>query len=283
MLVINSATELFELVDGFQKIKKTIAFVPTMGNLHNGHLNLVSIAHQHAAIVIVSIFVNPLQFNQTDDLINYPRTLENDIQCCENNEVDILFIPSVDDIYPDGSEAARVELPELSSLSTTLEGESRPGHFSGVITVVKKLFELVNPDVAIFGEKDFQQLLIIRKMAEILSFPVKIISSKTIREDNGLAMSSRNTNLTVEDRNKAALLFTILNSIREQINAGEHDYDSITAAGILELTNSGFQVDYLVVCDYDNLQRSSADNSFQRIILVAAWLSGVRLLDNLRI
>ncbi len=283
MLVINNASELLELVDGFQQNKKTIAFVPTMGNLHNGHLNLVSIAHQHALIVIVSIFVNPLQFNQTDDLINYPRTLENDIQYCKNNEVDILFVPSVDDIYPEGHEASRVELPELSFLSTTLEGKSRPGHFSGVITVVKKLFELVNPDVAIFGEKDFQQLLIVRKMVEILNLPIKIISSETIREDNGLAMSSRNTNLSVVERDKAALLFTILNSIREQINAGEHDYDSITAAGILELINSGFQVDYLVVCDCDDLQRSSADNNHQRVILVAVWLSGVRLLDNLQV
>ncbi|VAW92833.1 Pantoate--beta-alanine ligase [hydrothermal vent metagenome] len=283
MLVINSASELDKLVFGFKRNNDSIAFVPTMGNLHDGHLNLIRIAHQQAPIIIVSIFVNPLQFNQTEDLVNYPRTLKNDIQYCENNNVDILFVPSVNDIYPEGSEASRVELPELSFLSNTLEGKARPGHFSGVITVVKKLFELVNPDVAIFGEKDFQQLLIIRKMVEVLKFGVKIISSETIREKSGLAMSSRNTNLSLEERHKAALILNVLKSIRQKIISGEQEFNAMTTAGILELTHSGFQVDYLVVCDCDNLQMSSGNNNNARVILIAVWLSDIRLIDNLRI
>jgi len=172
MLVVKTATELFDLVENYKTNKNKIAFVPTMGNLHQGHLHLVSLAKKLTPITIVSIFVNPLQFNQKEDLENYPRTLDQDIKLCEGCGVNILYSPSVTDIYPNDKEQQRLELPELEHLFNTLEGASRPEHFSGVVTVVKKFFDLVRPDFAIFGEKDFQQLMIVQQMVDVLQLPM---------------------------------------------------------------------------------------------------------------
>jgi len=281
MLVIKKSSELQKIITKIKSSNRIISFVPTMGNLHEGHLTLISLAHQNASVVIVSIFVNPLQFTQSDDLINYPRTLEHDIKYCEDNKVDIVFAPSVDDIYPDECEKVKIELPEVTLISDSLEGAFRPGYFSGVITVVKKLFELVQPDTAIFGEKDYQQLLVIRKMVEILNLPITIIASKTIREADGLAMSSRNSKLSVSERKQATQLYDVLQSIRELIASGNIDYTLLTKNGVLKLSENGFQVDYLVVSDCDDLQQSLAINSKKRVILVAAWLGKTRLIDSL--
>ncbi len=283
MLVITTSSELQQLITQFKAKNETIALVPTMGNLHDGHLNLVSLAHQHASRVIVSVFVNPLQFNQVADLEHYPRTLEQDVKLCEQHEVDIVFAPSNNEIYPDNNSESRLELPELSQISKVLEGESRPGHFSGVVTVVKKLFELTQPDYAIFGEKDFQQLLIIRHMVSVLKIPVKIIASETIRESSGLAMSSRNTKLTTEQRQQAAQIYAVLNFITEQLRSGNTQYTELSQDGISQLSKQGFRLDYLSICDCDNLQPAVAGEQGERVILIALWLGDTRLIDNIRV
>jgi len=283
MLVITTSAELKKIIERYKYNNETIAFVPTMGNLHQGHLSLVSIAQQHASITIVSLFVNPLQFNQTEDLHNYPRTLEDDIDLCTNNDVDILFTPAVNDMYPDGDATQPVELPELHILSTTLEGASRPDHFSGVITIVKKLFEMVRPDIAIFGEKDFQQFLIIKEMVRILNFPIRIIGAKTLREQHGLAMSSRNNNLQTEQRQRAALVYKVLNSIRYQIVSGNNNYAELSTNGAATLNNAGFRLDYLEICSSSDLRIATVDDIDDRVILIAVWLGNTRLIDNLRV
>lgn len=283
MLVIKTSLELIKSIDAIKEQKQTIAFVATMGNLHKGHLNLVSLAHQRASIVIVSVFVNPLQFNQAEDLRKYPRTLENDIELCKKQNVDILFTPSVEDIYPDGEQKGRIEIPELATLSTILEGAFRPKHFSGVITVVKKFFDLVRPDVAVFGEKDFQQLLIIQKMVMLLNLPIRIISSPTIRESDGLAMSSRNSKLLPNERRLAVKLFDVVNSIREQIMSGNNNFTELSKVGLLTLSQSGFKPDYIAVRNSDDLRAALVENTTKRVILAAASLGNTRLIDNLRI
>ncbi len=283
MLVITTISELHKLIKQYKDNNDTIALVPTMGNLHDGHLNLVSLAHQYASRVIVSIFVNPLQFNQVADLEHYPRTLEQDVKLCAQHEVDIVFAPLNNEMYPDNNSQSRLELPELSLLSNILEGASRPRHFSGVVTVVKKLLELTQPDYAIFGEKDFQQLLIIRHMVAQLKIPVKIISSETIRESSGLAMSSRNIKLTSEQRQQAAQIYAVLKSIAEQVLSGNTHYIKLSQDGISQLSKLGFRLDYLSICDCDNLQPAVPGEQGERVILIALWLGDTRLIDNVRV
>ncbi|MFV2060589.1 MAG: pantoate--beta-alanine ligase [Gammaproteobacteria bacterium] len=283
MLVIKTSSELHNTIAKIKGSGDTIAFVPTMGHLHQGHLNLISLAQQQAPVVVVSIFVNPLQFNQADDLKNYPRTLDNDLSLCESNNVDIVFIPSVSEIYSENTESARLELPQLSRLSTIIEGAARPDHFSGVVTVVKIFFDLVQPDFAVFGKKDFQQLLIIKKMVEILKLPVKIISAETTRETDGLAMSSRNSKLSQGERHQAAQLYDVLTSIGNQINSGNTNFTELAESGLSRLVNLGFKPDYLMVCDSNDLQASSDNNQPNRVILVAVWLGNTRLIDNLTV
>jgi len=283
MLVINSSSELIQSIKNIKKNNNTIAFVPTMGNLHKGHLNLISMAQHYADIVIVSIFVNPLQFNQIDDLKKYPRTLDADIDQCNLMNVDIVFVPSEKDIYPDNQDSGRIELTELAYLSNILEGASRPDHFTGVVTIVKMFFELIQPDYAIFGEKDFQQLQIIQKMVEVLNLSVKIISSQTTREINGLAMSSRNNNLSEAERDNASNIFSELNYIQIQIKSGEKDFAKLINNTNSRLSANGFRTDYLVICDCVDLAPATAMNSNELIILIAVWLGSTRLIDNLRI
>lgn len=257
--------------------KETIAFVPTMGNLHAGHLNLVEKARTVADHAVVSIFVNPLQFSEGEDYAVYPRTLETDCKKLTQVQTDVIFTPTVTDIYPEGMQAnTRVEVPRLSHL---LCGSYRPGHFIGVATVVNKLFNIVQPNIALFGEKDYQQLLVIKKMVADLSIPIEIIGVPTVREVDGLAMSSRNGYLTTEQRALAPRLFQVLDQVRCQIEAGEQDVIALESQACTELKNDGFVLDYVVVRNGQTLTFPTAKDK-TLVILAAAYLGKTRLIDN---
>lgn len=261
-----------------------LAFVPTMGNLHEGHLALVRHARERGDRVLVSIFVNPLQFDRPDDLARYPRTLEADAKMLAEAGVDALFCPEVTEMYPEQEPVpARVV---VSGLSGILEGESRPGHFDGVATVVAKLFNLVQPDLAVFGEKDFQQLLLIQGMVASLNFPVVIDAVPTVRESDGLALSSRNGRLSPGARNRAPELYRCL---RDTVAACllEPDqwpglFPELLAPAEARLREAGFRPDYLSIRRADDLGLPQPGDQ-DLILLGAAWLDGVRLIDNLRL
>jgi len=278
MLQVQTTDKLRNAVGEFRHRGQSIGFVPTMGNLHEGHLALVRYAKEVADTVIVSIFVNPLQFDQADDLQAYPKTLDEDVRQLKALDVDVLFIPEVSDIYPnDILTVVRVEVPGISE---RLEGASRAGHFTGVATVVAKLFNLVQPDIAVFGEKDYQQLAVIHKMVKELNFPIEVLSIPTVRESSGLAMSSRNNYLSEEQRSQAAGLSQILNQLADSIRSGERNYRKLEDNGSEMLLKSGFKPDYLEVCQSETLlPASDADDSL--VILVAAWLGPARLIDNI--
>ena len=255
---------------------KTIAFVPTMGNLHQGHITLVERAKQLADYVVVSIFVNPMQFDRPDDLARYPRTLEQDQQLLAN-KADLLFAPAANTLYPTGlTEQSFVHVPGLSEL---LEGASRPGHFRGVSTVVSKLFNIVQPDVACFGEKDFQQLAIIRKMVLDLNYPITIVGVPTVRAEDGLALSSRNGYLTAAERLQAVELSQTMKSMAERLQQGEQAYTAIVDSAVESLTKMGWQPDGIAICDAQTLMPLTA-HSRKAVILMAAWLGKARLIDN---
>jgi len=278
MLQIQFVDKLRNAVGEFRHRGQSIGFVPTMGNLHEGHLALVRYAKEVADTVVVSIFVNPLQFDQADDLQAYPKTLEEDVRQLKALDVELLFIPEVSDIYPnDISTVARVEVPGISE---RLEGASRAGHFTGVATVVAKLFNLVQPDIAVFGEKDYQQLAVIHKMVKELNFPIEVLSIPTVRESSGLAMSSRNNYLSEEQRSQAAGLSQILNQLADSIRSGERNYRKLEDNGSEMLLKSGFKPDYLEVCQSKTLLPASDPND-SLVILVAAWLGPARLIDNI--
>lgn len=255
---------------------KTIAFVPTMGNLHQGHITLVERAKQLADYVVVSIFVNPMQFDRPDDLARYPRTLEQDQQLL-SDKADLLFAPAANTLYPTGlTEQSFVHVPGLSKL---LEGASRPGHFRGVSTVVSKLFNIVQPDVACFGEKDFQQLAIIRKMVLDLNYPITIVGVPTVRAEDGLALSSRNGYLTAAERLQAVELSQTMKSMAERLQQGEQAYTAIVDSAVASLTKMGWQPDGIAICDAQTLMPLTA-HSRKAVILMAAWLGKARLIDN---
>jgi pantoate--beta-alanine ligase len=258
-----------------------IAFVPTMGNLHAGHLKLVEIAKKQAKRVVVSIFVNPLQFGQNEDFTSYPRTLEEDSRILSENDVDMLFAPELAEMYPDGLDAStKVEVPGLPDI---LCGASRPSHFRGVATVVNKLFNIVQPDLAVFGEKDYQQLLIIRRMVKDLAMPIEIVDVPTVREPNGLAISSRNGYLSAEERRNAPQLYQALCAVRYQLMKGKGcDIAAAEEVGLVWLRNAGLRPDYLTVCRTQDLGPAGAGNR-DVIILAAAWLGTTRLIDNLQV
>jgi pantoate--beta-alanine ligase len=259
-----------------------VAFVPTMGNLHAGHLMLVREARRLAETVVVSIFVNPMQFGANEDLDKYPRTLAADRAALEAEGVDLLFFPSVAAMYPKPLEQqTRVEVPGISGLYC---GASRPGHFVGVATVVCKLFNMVQPDVAIFGKKDFQQLLVIRRMVEDLAMPIRIVGVATAREPNGLAMSSRNRYLTEEQRRNAPLLQRQLLQLAGQLRLGERDTALLRQQATETLDEAGFVTDYIDIVDADTLQRvESGSVCRQVVILAAAQLGDARLIDNIEV
>ena len=277
MLIIETLPLLRQQIRRLRMEGKRVALVPTMGNLHDGHMKLVDEAKARADVVVVSIFVNPMQFDRPEDLVRYPRTLQEDCEKLNKRKVDLVFAPSVKEIYPNGTEThTYVDVP---GLSTMLEGASRPGHFRGVSTIVSKLFNLVQPDIACFGEKDFQQLALIRKMVADMGFDIEIIGVPIMRAKDGLALSSRNGYLTAEQRKIAPGLYKVLSSIADKLQAGERDLDEIIAIAGQELNEKGFRSDDIQIRDADTLLEVS-ENSKRAVILVAAWLGDARLIDN---
>lgn len=286
MKTVASIADLREIVLQWREAGETIALVPTMGNLHEGHLRLVEEAHARADHIVVSIFVNPMQFTDVSgssgDYDTYPRTLKADQQKLTNLgvEIDIVFTPSVAEVYPDGLDnETRVEVPGLSNI---LCGEFRPGHFTGVATVVTKLFNMVQPHVAIFGEKDYQQLLVIRRLTSDLCFPIEIVGMPTVREHDRLAMSSRNQYLTEEERVKAALLNQLLVQAKHGIKSGERNFQKVEETALKQLQKAGFKPEYFSVRNANDLQTATAEDK-DLVILVAAWLGKARLIDNIRV
>ena len=255
-----------------------VAFVPTMGNLHDGHLTLMREARKHAQTVICSIFVNPMQFGANEDLDKYPRTLEADIAALESAGVDLLYYPSVETMYPKPlTDQTKIEVPVISELYC---GASRPGHFVGVATVVAKLFNMVQPDVALFGTKDFQQLAVIRRMVADLAMPIEIIGVPTVRDADGLAMSSRNQYLTADQRAIAPMIYAELKQLAEMISLDRSQLEQHSADSQRRLALAGFEPDYLYVLDAETLLPLT-DQSQQGVILIAAKLGAARLIDNI--
>ncbi len=277
MLIIETLPLLRQQIRRLRMEGKRVALVPTMGNLHDGHMKLVDEAKARADVVVVSIFVNPMQFDRPEDLARYPRTLQEDCEKLNKRKVDLVFAPSVKEIYPNGTEThTYVDVP---GLSTMLEGASRPGHFRGVSTIVSKLFNLVQPEIACFGEKDFQQLALIRKMVADMGFDIEIVGVPIMRAKDGLALSSRNGYLTAEQRKIAPALYKVLSSIADKLQAGERDLDEIITIAGQELNEKGFRADDIQIRDADTLLEVS-ETSKRAVILVAAWLGDARLIDN---
>ncbi|EFK3440774.1 pantoate--beta-alanine ligase [Escherichia coli] len=277
MLIIETLPLLRQQIRRLRMEGKRVALVPTMGNLHDGHMKLVDEAKARADVVVVSIFVNPMQFDRPEDLARYPRTLQEDCEKLNKRKVDLVFAPSVKEIYPNGTEThTYVDVP---GLSTMLEGASRPGHFRGVSTIVSKLFNLVQPDIACFGEKDFQQLALIRIMVADMGFDIEIVGVPIMRAKDGLALSSRNGYLTAEQRKIAPGLYKVLSSIADKLQAGERDLDEIITIAGQELNEKGFRADDIQIRDADTLLEVS-ETSKRAVILVAAWLGDARLIDN---
>ena len=275
MQKISSISELRETVKHWRKQGESIAFVPTMGNLHAGHIKLVSEAKNKADRVVVSVFVNPTQFGEGEDFESYPRTEAEDETKLEAAAADLLFLPAVAEIYPDNANTV-VSVVDLSKRHC---GASRPGHFDGVATIVTKLFNMVQPDMAFFGEKDFQQLMVIKNMVRDLNIPIEIIGVATQRETDGLAMSSRNHYLSDEERAIAPALYRSLSKARETILSGEMNQREIERQQQKILTDLGFKVDYFSICKADDLTEAT-DNDTELVILAAAKLGKPRLIDN---
>ncbi|PTO79315.1 pantoate--beta-alanine ligase [Vibrio splendidus] len=268
---------LREQIKQFKRDGRTVAFVPTMGNLHEGHLTLVKKARELADIVVVSIFVNPMQFDRTDDLNNYPRTLEADLSKLTAEGVELVFTPTPEVMYPDGLDKQTfVEVPGISHM---LEGASRPGHFRGVSTIVAKLFNIVQPNFACFGEKDFQQLAVIRQMTTDLALDIEVVGLATVREMDGLAMSSRNSNLTIDERQRAPVLARTMRWISSAIRGGRDDYASVIEDATDQLRAADLQPDEIFICDAKTLQAITSETT-QAVILMSAFLGKTRLIDN---
>ena len=272
--------ELRDARKNWRQAGKTVGFVPTMGNLHNGHLQLVREAKKHCDVDIVSIFVNPMQFGANEDLDAYPRTLDADQQKLMSLDVDALFLPTADIMYPKGlDQQTFVEVPGISDVVC---GASRPGHFRGVATVVTKLFNMVQPERAFFGEKDYQQLQVIKALVEDLSMGIQIYGVPTEREASGLAMSSRNGYLNEAQRQTAPALNAMMMSLREDILQGERDYAKLETKYTADLNAAGFTTDYVSVRHARTLQNASAEDE-ELVILIAAYLGKTRLIDNVQV
>ena len=275
---IKKVTDLcFELAE-IRKSKKKISLVPTMGNLHEGHLSLIKYAQNISDYTVVSIFVNPTQFVAGEDFDEYPRTLDSDIESISKLNVDLVFMPDTEEIYLVNDQAS-IEVP-VSELESIHCGKYRPGHFRGVATVVSKLFDMVKPDIAIFGEKDYQQLLIIRSLVKSLFLPIEIIGLPTVREKSGLAMSSRNNYLSQSDRQRAPMLHECIKTTIKSIKNGVIDYVYLEKEAKFFLEKAGFKIDYYSICDLDTLRAPINENL---VILAAVWLGKTRLIDNARV
>jgi len=280
MQTIHHTAELRHVIQAYKQAGNSVAFVPTMGNLHEGHLSLIDAAKAQADIVVASIFVNPMQFGKNEDLDAYPRTLEADSEGLTSRGCQILFAPSAKEVYPNGTQAeTRVDVPSLVNHHC---GASRPGHFIGVATVVTKLFNMVQADVAVFGEKDFQQLAVIRKMAQDLCMPIRIIGVPISREPSGLARSSRNGYLTPEEKNAAAKIYQTLLRCKKALEGGKRDFECLSKKSVDELETEGFKSDYFNIANPITLETASADDH-ECVILVAAWLGNTRLIDNISV
>ncbi|RMR12865.1 pantoate--beta-alanine ligase [Pseudomonas syringae group genomosp. 3] len=280
MNTVKTVLELRAAVARARSEGKRIALTPTMGNLHSGHAALVSKAAQRADFVVATIFVNPLQFGPNEDLATYPRTLAADQEKLLQAGCNLLFTPGVEEMYPHGmADQTLVSVPHLSQ---GLCGASRPGHFEGVATVVSKLFNMVQPDLAIFGEKDFQQLAVIRAMVRDLNMPIQIIGEPTVRADDGLALSSRNGYLDEAQRAAAPALYQAIRQTAEAISAGEQDFDTLLSSKKQQLQAAGFRIDYLEIRNADSLRPTTAEDP-NLVILAAAFMGKTRLIDNLHL
>lgn len=280
MKTIKNISQLRVLVRQAKQADKRVAFVPTMGNLHEGHLDLVRQAKEVADFVLVSIYVNPLQFGMNEDLSNYPRTEEQDAVLLNELDVDVLFLPDDEAMYPgDIEQHTLVDIPTLSGLYC---GEQRPGHFLGVTTVVARLFNIVQPDVAIFGKKDYQQLFLIRKMVNDLAFPVEIVGVETMRESTGLAMSSRNAYLTKTARQQASTLNQQIRWIAQELQKGNNDFQNLTFQAKENLEKVGFEPHYISIVRREDLSEAEK-NDTELVILAAAQLGKARLIDNIEV
>ena len=279
MQTITRIAEMRALVRDWRFAREGIAFVPTMGNLHAGHASLIGAAHLHGRRVVASVFVNPLQFGPNEDYAAYPRTPDEDAALLEAQGVDVLFLPTVEEMYPQGVAGSTiVDVPELSGI---LCGAVRPGHFQGVATVVVKLLNLVQPDVGIFGEKDYQQLTIIRRSIEDLCLPVRIVGAPTVRADDGLALSSRNRYLNPQERAIAPEVYRALDRARRRLESGDADVAGIESEGLAALVKAGFRPDYFEVRMAGTLAKPHGSN-VDVVVLTAARLGRARLIDNVQ-
>ncbi len=277
MIIAKTREELLEQLADWRQHGYRIALVPTMGNLHSGHMSLVKLAREHAERVVVSIFVNPTQFSENEDFEEYPRTFERDTRRLKKPSADLIFAPEVETMYPFGlTNATTVSVPRITE---NFCGASRPGHFDGVTSVVARLFALVQPEVAIFGQKDYQQQLVIRHMSQDLNLPISIITAQTVREADGLAMSSRNLYLNDEERRLAPILYKVLSETGTKLQDGRRDFEALEAESAAKLTAAGFAVDYFAIRRALNLEMPDRDCD-ELVVLAAAQLGHARLIDN---
>ncbi len=278
MQVVHTKEELAEQLAEWRRSGDHVALVPTMGNIHAGHVALVDLAREHAERVVVSIFVNPTQFGEDEDFDSYPRTLERDKRHLKKSPADLIFAPDVDTVYPLGIDKATVvAVPELTD---EFCGASRPGHFDGVTSVVARLFAIVQPDVAVFGQKDYQQQLVIRHMATDLSIPVQVITGETVRADDGLALSSRNSYLSEEERALAPQLHEALQFIGRELQNGKRNYEDLESAAVVRLDAAGFATEYVAIRRAESLGVPDRDCD-DLVVLAAAQLGPARLIDNI--
>lgn len=280
MILLKNSNDLYKLIDSQRKKGKRNGFVPTMGALHQGHISLINFSKKENDLTICSIFVNPAQFNDPEDFEKYPKTVEKDIHLLEAAGCDILFLPSLTEVYPDQEETVRNY--DLGFLETALEGKFRPGHFQGVCKVVHRLLDLVKPDTLYLGQKDYQQCMVITRLVELMKKEkeIKIVICPTLREKDGLAMSSRNTRLNDEERKKASAIYLAMNFIKE--NYKNDIILAVKERALKMLTETGFRVDYFEIVDAKNLTPINSWNSNKQfVILVAAFLNKIRLIDNM--
>lgn len=278
MQTVQDAPALRAAIRGWRSKGQTVGFVPTMGNLHAGHQSLIKLARARADRVVASVFVNPTQFGPNEDFERYPRTLVQDQAALADEDCDLLFAPDVATIYPFGAEhSVSLRVPQITEV---LEGAHRPGHFDGVATVVCKLFNLVQPDLAVFGQKDFQQLKVIERMVRDLSLPVKVMSAATLRAEDGLALSSRNQYLSAAERARAPLIHDALQKMRELLHKG-HAWQALEQVAAARLMRAGFAPDYVAIRRAEDLGEPAEGQREGLIALVAARLGSTRLIDNL--
>ena len=280
MYQATSMIELRQYVQHWKDHGQSIAFIPTMGNLHVGHMSLIEKGQSLSDRTICSIFVNPMQFGPNEDWDHYPRSLDSDLQQLEAIGCDLVYLPTASELYPEGLD--KISQVQVTDLSNNFEGAHRPGHFTGVATVVLKLFNIVRPDVSVFGKKDFQQYRVISKMVADFNLDVQIIGQETTREPSGLAASSRNQYLDAAQKQRAAMIYQTLQQAARQIEEGERDFQSLERSAIENLDGAGFQTDYFAICNPETLAPASKEDR-DLVILVTAALGATRLLDNIEI